>query len=96
MKKSGLTVLIAAMITAISICSITAFSSKAATTVSEQPATYYKDIILEKGDTLSALADKYNTGRFLTKKEYISEVKKINGLYSDSIHEGCYLTIIYY
>ena len=94
--NSRFVVIIAAVVIAVIICAMTAFQSKAATKVTTQPETYYTDIKLEKGDTLTSLAKKYNTGNYFTTKEYINELKRINGLDCDSIHEGCYLTIIYY
>ena len=96
MNRTVSKIIIAVVLAAIVICSLTAFSSMAETKTKEQPATYYTDIVLERGETLSSIESRYNTGNYFTRNEYIDEVKRINGLDCDSIHEGCYLTIIYY
>ena len=57
---------------------------------------YYKSVLLEDGDSLWKLAEKYSLGAPCTKEEYISELKAINGLSDDTIHTGCYLTVVYY
>jgi len=57
---------------------------------------YYKSIRIEYGDTLWDIAKQYMDGHYESIYEYIDEITEINGLVSDNIHEGCYLTIVYY
>ncbi|PXV95550.1 LysM domain-containing protein [Lachnotalea glycerini] len=57
---------------------------------------YYTSIQIQKGDTLWELADNYITSEYNSYNDYIDEVKNINSLESDKIHEGQYLTVPYY
>ncbi|WP_099468124.1 cell division suppressor protein YneA [Konateibacter massiliensis] len=57
---------------------------------------YYTSIQIEKGDTLWELAEDYITTEYNSVNDYIQEVKNLNSLYGDSIHEGQYLTVPYY
>lgn len=51
-------------------------------------------IEIEPGDTLNSIAQEHAlTSHY---DEYISEVKKINNLETDTIHAGCYLMIPIY
>lgn len=56
----------------------------------------YKSIEIEKGDSLWSVAEEYRDHNTETVFEYIDTLKEINGLYSDDIHEGQYLTVVYY
>ncbi len=53
-------------------------------------------IQIEKGDTLWSIASQYITDEYDNMNDYIKEIKKTNGLTSDTIHEGKYLVIPYY
>lgn len=69
-------------------------------TMAEEPqapkmVTYYQSIEIEKGDTLWAIAEEYAPGTGMTVPEYIKQLKQMNHLGEDTIHEGCYLTIVY-
>ncbi len=55
----------------------------------------YKSIELEPGDTLWDIAKQYADADESV-CDYINELKEINGLDSDEIHEGHYLTVVYY
>lgn len=57
---------------------------------------YYKSIELSYGDTLWAIAEEYMTDDYDSIYEYIDELKSINGLESDDIHDSRYLTVAYY
>lgn len=57
---------------------------------------YYKSIELSYGDTLWDIAEEYMTNDYDSIYEYIDELKNINGLESDDIHESRYLTVAYY
>ena len=58
--------------------------------------TYYKSIEIEAGDTLWDLAQIYAEGSPFSVQDYIKELKAVNDLTDDVIHEGQYLTVIYY
>ncbi|WOO37001.1 LysM peptidoglycan-binding domain-containing protein [Anaerocolumna sp. AGMB13020] len=65
----------------------------------EKLQTSTKHIIsiqIEKGDTLWSIASQYITDDYSDMNEYIKEIKKTNGLTTDTIHEGKYLVIPYY
>ena len=55
----------------------------------------YKSIQLKSGDSLWSIAEEYMPESFSSIQDYIEELKEINGLESDEIHEGRYLTVIY-
>ena len=58
---------------------------------------YYTNVEVESGDTLWDLADEYMAGSDMSKKEYVNQLIKVNGLSSDgTIHAGQNLIVIYY
>lgn len=57
---------------------------------------YYTSIKIEEGDTLWSIEKRYNIGKISKSKEYIQDLKNINGLKSDTIHSGQYLIVAYY
>lgn len=57
---------------------------------------YYKSVKVVSGDTLWDLAQVYMDDDYDCVQDYIDEVKAINGLSEDDIHEGKYLTVPYY
>lgn len=56
---------------------------------------YYKSIELSYGDTLWEIAEEYMDDSYDSIYEYIEELKTINGLTSERIHAGRYLTVVY-
>lgn len=63
----------------------------------EQPEQkFYKSIEIKEGDTLWAIAKEYRGDDYNSIYDYIDEVMSINGLTSDQIHAGQYLTVAYY
>lgn len=48
---------------------------------------------VEEGDSLWSIAKEYYTSEYKSLKSYVKEIKRSNGLYSDTIHEGCYLIV---
>lgn len=95
-QKMMLLLAITLIITVGSIVYGTIFSS------AKDPATdipqykYYKSIVIEQGDSLWSIANEYSTDAYQSNQEYIDEVKQINGLSSETIHEGQHLLIVYY
>lgn len=57
---------------------------------------YYTSIQIQSGDTLWGLAKDYITTEYTSVNDYITEVKHLNSLENDNIHEGQYLTVPYY
>lgn len=57
---------------------------------------YYKSIQLQAGDTLWDIAKEHMNQDYDSVFDYIDEVKEINNLDDDEIHEGQYLTIAYF
>lgn len=55
----------------------------------------YKSITIEKGDSLWTIAREYSSGTELSVKEYVDELKRMNGLGEDMIHAGNNLTVMY-
>jgi len=48
---------------------------------------------IEKGDSLWSLASEYYTEEFSCIEEYITEIKRMNGLSSDVLYAGNYILI---
>ncbi|MBE5939859.1 MAG: LysM peptidoglycan-binding domain-containing protein [Lachnospiraceae bacterium] len=57
---------------------------------------YFKSIEIEAGDTLWSIAEEYMTKEYKCTMDYVKELKSMNGLTSDTIHEGNSLVIAYY
>lgn len=57
---------------------------------------YYKSIEIQGGDTLWDIAKEYMKDDDTSIYDYIEELKAVNGLTSDHIQEGHYLTVVYY
>ena len=57
---------------------------------------YYKSITIEEGESLWSIAQEYRTDAYKDTCEYIHELKELNGLTSETIHEGQHLIVAYY
>lgn len=57
---------------------------------------YYKSITIEQGDSLWSIAEEYCTDSYEDTQDYIDELKELNGLTSETIHEGQHLVVTYY
>lgn len=57
---------------------------------------YYTSIRIEQGDSLWTIACAHMGEEYNSVQDYIDEVRELNGLKSDDIHSGQYLTIPYY
>lgn len=53
-------------------------------------------IMIQEGDSLWSIASKHITSEYKDMNQYIKEIKKVNGLQSDTIHAGCYIILPYY
>ncbi|WP_242963197.1 LysM peptidoglycan-binding domain-containing protein [Lachnoclostridium sp. An14] len=56
---------------------------------------YYKSMQIKAGDSLWSLAKEYSGGQ-MPLEDYVKELRSMNGLTSDTIHRGQYLTILYF
>ena len=57
---------------------------------------YFKSIEIMEDDTLWSIAECHISIQYSSMQDYIEEVKKINNIKGDRIHQGCYLTVPYY
>lgn len=57
---------------------------------------YYTSIQLRQGDNLWDIAKQYSDGSGYSVKEYVDELKRMNGLTCEDIHSGEYLTVVYF
>lgn len=57
---------------------------------------YYTSVQLRQGDSLWELAEQYCEGSPYSRSEYVEELKRMNGLKSEQIHSGEYLTVVYF
>lgn len=56
---------------------------------------YYTSIEVKPGDSLWSISSQYAADTDLSTREYVKLVKKMNGITSDEIHAGSYLTVMY-
>ena len=95
MRRIQYIIITAALALGISVCSLSVFKAQAETKSDAQPEYLYTSIKVAYGDTLESIAIEYNDPEFCSNSEYVSEIKRINGLYTDDIHPGCFLTVMY-
>ena len=94
---SKLTLCIAAFIIIAGLSIVLGSNLASAHDKSEQPEQkFYKSIEIKEGDTLWGIAKEYRGDDYNSIYDYIDEVMSINGLTSDQIHAGQYLTVAYY
>lgn len=60
-----------------------------------QGESLYKSIQIQDGDTLWEIAEEYKTSEYESIYDYIDNLMAINGLVTDQIQEGQYLTVVY-
>lgn len=61
----------------------------------EQEPTSYESVLINNGDSLWSIAKEYNTYNVST-KDYINDIKDINGLTGDSINSNNYILVPIY
>lgn len=57
---------------------------------------YYKSIVIESGESLWSIAQEYCTDDYKDTQAYVNELKELNALSSETIHEGQHLLVAYY
>ena len=67
--------------------------SSARSTEADRPRIY-KSIEITSGDTLWEIAEKYAPAFDMNVRDYVSELKEVNGMASDSIIAGGHLIVI--
>lgn len=83
------------LILGLSVC-CHVIDSHAETSSGSNMNKYYTSILIENGDTLWSLAEKYADEHYADTQAYIDEVIFINHLNSTEITEGNYLVVPYY
>ena len=83
-------------ISLLTICCFLYFSNSIVRAKEPSSDIQYKVVEVQEGDSLWSLAAEYSSSTPYTTAEYISQLRSINGLSDDTIHTGCYLTIVYY
>ena len=74
----------------------TLLSARAAEKGGKELNRYYTSIQLQPGDSLCDIAKTYSAGTCYSTAEYVKELKRMNGLSSDEIRSGDYITIVYF
>lgn len=57
---------------------------------------YYTSIQIQSGDSLWNIAERYLEGSGYSPREYVDEIKRMNGLKGEEIHAGEFLTVVYF
>lgn len=87
-------------ITIIALCiMILSFGIISTVVTAKNTTSNYKmvtSVKIEKGDSLWSIANQYMTDEYSDINTYIEEIKKSNGLTTDTIHEDCYIIVPYY
>ncbi len=56
----------------------------------------YVSVRVEKGDTIYDIASEHMNGGYADINDYVDEIVSVNGLSSETIHTGEYITVPYY
>lgn len=72
------------------------FSTQASDQAHQTSYKYFRSIEIKKGDSLWSIASCYADAHYENLADYVSEVKRMNGLSSENIQAGSYLIIPYY
>lgn len=91
-----LVICFAALLILVNICGFMMTNAFADEAISPALHPYYTSIRIEEGDSLWSIASRYSAKSPMDMQEYISELKRMNQLTSDTIHAGHYLTVVYY
>lgn len=95
-QKMILLLAVTLIITVGSIVFGTIFSSAKDPAADMPRYKYYKSIRIEQGDSLWSIAEEYCSDDYDDTRAYVNELKRLNALTSETIHEGQHLVIAYY
>lgn len=100
MVKKGIRKLVIVFLMILAFCSgffgRTLLNAHAEEGSAAQKNRYYTSILLENGDTLWKVARQYAEQSGCSTREYVRELIRMNGLKSEEIHSGEFLTVFYY
>ena len=83
------------LIVGVIVCgTIFTFAKNPASDVTKQ--RFYTSIVIEGGDSLWSIAEEYRSDAYTSTREYIEDLKQLNGLTSETIHAGQHLIVTYY
>lgn len=71
-------------------------NAKAAEPKRPEATRYYTSIYIQEGDSLWSIASRFRENSQMTIREYIDELKSMNGLQQETIYKGQYLTVVYF
>ena len=97
-RKSGYlhTILIGAAIVLVFSLGLSNFIASAHENTGDHTVyKYYRSIQIQPGDTLWDIAEETMTSEYDSTAEYVEVLKEMNGLTSDHIEAGNYLTVAY-
>lgn len=93
MKILAIVVIFIAAVSAVLIMSCNAVKTNAAV---NSGTKYYKSVIIEPGDTLWSIAERYmDDSEYYDTRDYIKELRTINNLATDNIKCGNHLIVPY-
>lgn len=100
-RISSLTKFVLAVMVAAAVICIILFSNKNVTIAEETGdapvlTKYYKSITIASGDTLWSIANEYKSGDYRSTRDYVEELRSMNGLCSDKIDAGQKLVVAYF
>jgi cell division protein YceG involved in septum cleavage len=96
LEKRRTLILTGIIILSIMILSLGFITTKVTAEKSIQRDKTVVSVKIEKGDSLWSIASKYISDEYDNINTYIKEIKKSNGLVTDTIHEGRYIIVPYY
>jgi LysM repeat protein len=95
-RKNSFIISLGSLILLVLIISFSVISTTVTAEKSFDKVKLVTSVKIEKGESLWSIASRYISEEYKDMESYIKEIKKSNGLTSDVIHEGNYITIPYY
>lgn len=95
-RRQLVTAAITAIVMIVLAVSLGMMQTKAKSDMGDITYKYYKSIMVEKGDSLWSVAERYADREQQNINDYIDEVMSINSLQNDSLMAGQYIVVPYY
>lgn len=95
-RRNMILLFVSFLIIVLCVCFASTFSAQAQDMHAKVSYKYFKSIYIEDGDSLWSIGKEYADEHYSSVASYISEVKRMNSLESDSIKTGSYLIVPYY